>query len=136
MASRNGDGYGLMRKDSKTSMVGAHRISWELHYGPIPKGVDVLHHCDNPACVNPIHLFLGTHLSNMVDMAQKGRWGINGRNYTGETNPRAKLTAEQVQEIRTLPLSQRKLDYKFGVSPWEIQNILRNRSWKHDDCAP
>ena len=76
------DGYGRMvyRLDGQRVIRGAHRVSWEVANGPIPEGMHVLHRCDNPPCVNPAHLFLGTQADNMRDMTRKGRhWQLSGR---------------------------------------------------------
>src|SRR5271170_6305273 len=70
-ASKHINGYGWFRMKDK--MAKAHRISWEIHFGEIPKGLGVLHACDNPSCVRPEHLFLGTQQDNAIDMIKKGR---------------------------------------------------------------
>ncbi len=78
IATKNIHGYGIMYFE--TRIQGAHRCSYFIHRGSIPENLHVLHHCDNPGCVNPAHLFLGTHLDNMRDKARKGR--------CGDTHPR------------------------------------------------
>jgi len=79
-------------------LVKASRYAYRLYKGRIPKGLDVLHKCDNPLCVNPNHLFLGTQLDNMRDMIRKGRKRV----VVGEAHPNAKLTDEDVAEIRRM----------------------------------
>ncbi len=116
----NGDGYGCFKCDGG-EQIGAHRFSWSLENGPIPAGKHVLHSCDNPPCVNPDHLFLGTHSDNLADAAEKGR--MHGG--------RAKLTNEQVLEIRTSDLSLRKLAAKFGVTFQAISYARRGHTHKY-----
>ena len=71
--NNSGPGYGMIRDTEYNGMRTTHRVSYEIHHGEIPKGKLVLHKCDNTLCVNPDHLFLGTHLDNTLDMIQKGR---------------------------------------------------------------
>lgn len=103
----------------------AHRVMWEFENGQIPNGLWVLHKCDNPSCVNPNHLFLGTHTDNMRDMNQKHR-----RNNVGERNAMSKLTIEQVQEIRLSGDKQRELASRFGVHQSLISLIKSGKIWK------
>ncbi len=115
----NKGGYGTI--DSKI----ASRVCWELVNSPIPEGFDVCHHCDNPACVNPSHLFLGTASDNLKDSVRKGRL-----NHSGERNSNAKLTYALVQEIRETNLPQRTLAKIFGVSKGTIYYIQKKLTWQ------
>jgi hypothetical protein len=116
-------------KDNWTNEYQGHRISWVLVHGPVPEGSDVLHRCDTRRCVNPEHLFLGTHEDNMKDMVSKGRY------LTGSNNPVSKLTEEQVLEIRRLyktgGWSQPKLAVRYGVHQTTIGFIVRRVRWSH-----
>lgn len=106
----------------------AHRFSWEIHNGNIPKGYDICHVCDVKICVNPEHLFLGTRLDNMKDCINKGRTA------KGEKHGKSKLTNNQVKQIRQLAisgLSQRAIASQFSVSQPEIGCIIRNEIWQH-----
>lgn len=119
----------------------AHRLAWEFHHGkPVPDGLCVLHNCpggDNRACVNPGHLWIGTRKDNNWDKALKGRSGkgIPCLNLAGEKHPGAKLTNEQVLEIRRLHtvegIGAYRLGKQFGVSKPTVQRILRGKNWKH-----
>ncbi len=126
-ARRNEDGYGQFWFDG--SMGRAHRFSWSLHNGmEIPEGLQVMHSCDNPPCVNPDHLSLGTNVENQADSYRKGR----GNNPKGEAHGCAKLTAEQVFEIQSMDRthrSQRSIAVQFGVSQKTIWRILNGKGW-------
>lgn len=126
---RSARGYGRFKHKNKI-IFHSHRVSYELHTGPISDGLWVLHKCDNPPCVNPNHLFLGTHQDNMDDMIAKGRKAI----LQGESHPRAKLTNPDIIEIRSLDasgLSYPEIGKRYGVSGHQIGLIVRGLSWSH-----
>ena len=123
-------GYGWYLLHGK--WLSAHRISWMLSYGEIPKGLSVLHKCDNRACCNPAHLFLGTQIDNMADMVTKGRSYLCS--LPGSNNGMAKLTEEQVIAIRILyqtefTISELARLYKMGWTT--ISEIVKRKTWKH-----
>ena len=125
------DGYGWIRVSGR--QVSAHRYSYTTSHGNIPDGLQVLHTCDNPRCVNPDHLFAGTHQDNMNGMMSKGRraniYGVDSKN--------AKLTNEQVIEIRQRYKPRHPTDgcnamaREFGVGQMEISRIINRKRWKH-----
>lgn len=133
-------GYGQFQVDGKP--VKAHRYSWKQFYGDIPEGLLVCHKCDVRHCVNPNHLFLGTHKDNTQDMVAKGRYlGGFKTGYTkGKKHWNVKLTEEKVAEIRRIyqkgkayqrnEFSQYALAEKYGVSRSAIDKIVNNLSWK------
>ena len=123
-------GYGTLarRIDGKIKTLLAHRISWELHNGPIPEKLLVLHHCDNPPCVRPDHLFLGDDAANHADMVSKNRQA----KWNGVTG--AKLDIPRVLAIRHLKhngYTAAELSRPFGVSHAAITKIIRGISWKN-----
>jgi hypothetical protein len=112
----------------------ASRYSWELHYGPIPHGQIVCHHCDTPLCVNPAHLFLGSNADNRWDCAAKGRAKHPDHRPAGELHGRAKITAAQAEEIRQQRAQGAKstdLARRYGISPQNIANIAGGKTWRH-----
>lgn len=130
-SARGGNGYGSFGL-TRERMTPAHRFSWELHYGPIPDGLFVCHHCDNRLCVRPDHLFLGTHGDNMADMVRKGRH--RNKPMVGVANPKAKLTEDDVRAIRTRRAAGetcRVLAAEFGVSTPLISYIVKRKQWTH-----
>ena len=123
-------GYGQIRAGCLGEYY-AHRVSYVLFVGTIPDGMQVLHDCphgDNPACVNPAHLWVGTHNSNMNDKISKGR------SLVGEKNPSSKLTEKQVLKALICNRGKgrlRALATKFGVLPSTLTAIRRGKSWKY-----
>lgn len=107
----------------------AHRGAYRKAKGPIPPGLFVLHRCDTPSCVNPDHLFLGTHKDNMDDMKRKGR--SNTLRFIGENHGRSKLTENQVIEIRSSTDTNVALSKKYKVAKTTISEIRRFVRWKH-----
>lgn len=146
----NTNGYGLFALYGQRR-IGAHRAAWELTRGPIPQGMIVCHRCDNPRCVNPEHLFIGTHLDNARDRVSKGR----GR-YPGPKNPATgnrngsytkpervrrgtqvntcKLNDEKVKEIRArhaAGTTAYRIACELGMDKKTIQCLVDRKSWKH-----
>lgn len=122
-------GYGQISPGRRLSSKRAHRVSYELFVEPIPKGLLVCHKCDNRACVNPDHLFLGTAADNTRDMMIKNR----GNSARGERHRSAKLTVEKVLEIRERSSkgeSNRKLAREYGVGPDQISRIVNRKKWR------
>lgn len=129
MGCVNNFGYGLLRFEKKCYRV--HRLSYLIYKGEIPQGMLVCHTCDNPPCVNPEHLFLGTHKDNARDRSFKGR-----NNFPlGERHGLSKLTKEKILEIRKLyghgDINQKELAKMFSVDQTNISYIVNRKTWKH-----
>jgi len=127
-AYKNALGYGSMLKQRKNWL--AHRLSWLIHHGPIPEAFCVLHTCDNPPCVNPIHLWLGTKADNSEDKRRKGRT----QRLFGEANGRVKLTTEKVLRLRALRAegySFKQLATLFEIPKSTLHHAISGRTWLH-----
>lgn len=125
----NHGGYGLIQVENRACL--AHRVAWADTHGPVPDGLCVCHHCDNPKCINVEHLFLGTRGENTADMVAKGRQrgAVGGRNFF------AVLTDDQAQHIKIIVATgvvrRRAVAAAFGVSTATIDAIRTGRHWKH-----
>ena len=139
VASKNSKGYGEFWFPDRKKHTRAHQVSWIIEHGNIPDGLGVLHKCDNPSCVNPRHLFLGTNSDNNKDRDAKGR-RVQGKLYYGKEHPQHgtnsphnKLTENQVFEIIKLKesgkLSNVKIAAMFGITNGYVNNIWRGRKW-------
>jgi hypothetical protein len=132
--SRQPNGYGQIQVNGRPKLT--HRLSYELNTGPIPKGISVLHRCDNRRCVRPDHLFLGTAKDNACDMAMKGR-STKGRRRpgsgpAGERNSHAVIGPSIVALIRSeVDGSVRKIAAKYGISKSQVHNIVSRKQWGH-----
>lgn len=122
------NGYGIFNSRHETK---AHRVSYLLYNGHISNNLHVLHKCDNPKCVRPDHLFLGTHQDNMTDKCMKNRTS----RMLGEIHPQAKITSNIVinirQEYSMNNISQRDLAKKYGLSQTHVKDIIKKTVWKH-----
>ena len=132
---RNAKGYGLIAVDGR--FLRAHRVVLQLCSGKAPPAsLMSCHTCDNPRCVSPLHLFLGTNADNQADMRAKGRGYVpHGKQLRGEDHPRAKLTARQVRAIRAAlerGACAADLARRFGVSASRISSIRHGRAWVLD----
>lgn len=140
--AKAGKGYGVTSFEGKQVYV--HRLEYQKHFGPIPKGTVIAHKCDNPACYNIDHLFACTQKENLEDMKRKGR-SAKGEKHRSKTHPElvlkgekvgtSKLTASKVRQIRQLyeprKTSLTQLAKKFGIAFQTVSKIVNNKAWKH-----
>lgn len=130
LAHRNPGGYGTIGSGGKHgTMLLAHRVAYEEAVGQIPPGLHVLHRCDNPPCCNPAHLWVGTDADNVADMQAKGRkrWKPS----PGSKNGLAKLTEQQVLEIRAAPGPEVAIAARYKIAKSNVSFIRLRKTWKH-----
>ena len=124
--SKNSADYGMIGVRGR-KLVLTHRLAWELKNGEIPSGMYICHKCDNPPCMNTDHLFLGAPKDNSIDRNIKGRQA----SHKGRLNGRAKLTEDQVMEIRSDSRGHRKIAIDYKISAAVVLSIRHGRSWAH-----
>ena len=122
-------GYGKVMVDRRKSL--AHRVAYTAEYGPIPRGMCVCHHCDNPGCVRPGHLFAGSHAENMRDMGRKGR----NAQPRGERSAHAKMTADGVLLARSDyargSATVNQLAARYGMTRQSMTAVIKRKTWRH-----
>lgn len=130
-------GYGILRDPCSPTTSLAHRVSYELHCGPIPAGMHVCHHCDNRWCVNPDHLFLGTQADNMADKARKNRSPFS------EAHHMAKITEDDVRKIRERFAERRSFHWgaaelarEIGITHQTVWSIAHGKVWRRAKAKP
>jgi len=133
IAGKDSFGYGRVNIGGRKERPrGAHVVSWVIAHGGAWPALCVLHKCDNPACVNPDHLFLGTRLDNNNDKIAKGRNGFAIQ--LGEIHGMAKITESDVREmrrLRSLGMLQRHIGDRFGITQTNVSLIVRKKTWSH-----
>jgi hypothetical protein len=132
-AGRVRNGYGRIGTGVGREIDGAHRVSWQLHFGPIPAGMSICHTCDNPPCVNPAHLFVGTQDENWADMRAKGR-DSEPPHRIGEAVNTAVLTEPIVRACRQRYAAGERtavLASEFGVSHSAMKRAIAGKTWRH-----
>lgn len=125
--TKQGYGEGICLASMDGRRIQSHRVAWILTHGAIPNGMHVLHKCDNPTCVNPSHLFLGTNQDNVDDKMNKGRFVP----VCGESHPKSKLTEADVLAIRGSLLPTGVLSKQYGVSTSLVLRIKKRKTWAH-----
>lgn len=122
------EGYGVIRHAKKAML--AHRVSYELHHGvSLTPDQVICHSCDNPRCVNPAHLWLGSKGLNNLDRHAKGR--SRGASHAGSVNPMSKLTEDEVRALRAADGTLAEIASRFGVTFQTVSNIRLRHTWKH-----
>lgn len=134
---RVGRGYGMLAAKSVNGRANdrAHRVAYRLFVGPITEGLYVLHNCDNPACVSPAHLHLGTHTDNMRDMTAKGRGRPTGGRCKGTRHWNSSLNDDDIRAIRAMAATgrwtQQRIAALFGIVHTAVSAIVRGEKWSH-----
>jgi len=125
LGCKNEDGYGQINVNGKS--LKAHRVAYEEHLGRIPEDLKVCHQCDNPSCINPQHLFLGTQKDNMQDCAKKGRIVA----LSGAASPHSKLSVDDIMKIRADTRLNSVIAEEFGVSKTQVSGIKNGTRGLH-----